>query len=187
MSDRVISVSLHESGHASACIFFGFKFETVTNIPNYEKNTLGCLSGGPSYHVPDFEFCDRKVNGKVFRIKVPGSDRIPLTDEQIEQNTKNIMMTLAGGAAEEFFYGYATGCESDFDIADGIIWYNYNLKKSNAEVVKERFKLMEDTRKMFGHMGSVTPLWPKCYEIGKRLHRKGVLSYAECKAIYDSN
>jgi len=86
MSDRVISVSLHESGHASACIFFGFEpFRKVTNIPDYEKNSLGCLSGGPKMHVPDFEFYDRKVNGQVFRLKVPGSDRIPLIDEQIKQ------------------------------------------------------------------------------------------------------
>jgi len=96
-------------------------------------------------------------------------------------------MSLAGMAAEEFFYGYATGCESDFDIADGILWYNSNRKKSNAEVVKERFELMESTRKMFGHMGSVTPLWPKCWEIGKVLYYKGVLSYDECKVIYDAN
>jgi len=125
--DRVLDVSLHESSHSACCIKFGFKFDYVTIIPDDENNTLGCLHNGPKYHRPDYEFSEQIINGKVYKIKVPGSSRLPLTSQQKSENVKNILMTLAGPAGEEFFYEYSTGAESDYEIADYIIGCNLNI------------------------------------------------------------
>jgi len=186
--DRVLDICLHEASHAACCIKFCFKFDFVTVIPDDENSTLGCLHGGPKYHRPDFEFCDRLINGNVYQVrKVPRSDRLPLTSEQIEENIKNILMTLAGPAGEEFFYEYSIGAQSDYDTADYIIYCNSNMTLKIPDIQKLRFAYMEETRRMFGHKGSIEPLWPRTWEIGKVLWRKKTLTYDEVKAIYDAN
>jgi len=184
--DRVLDICLHEASHSSALIYLGLKpFDFITVIPDDEKNTLGCLHGGPKYHRPDFKFVDQLINDKVYKIKVPGSSRIPLTDDQIEENIKNILMTLSGAAGEEFFYEYSTGAQSDYDVADYIIGCNSNFTLKTPDIQKLRLKYMDQARKLFGYQGLIEPLWPKTWHIGKVLWQKKTLTYDEVKVIYD--
>jgi len=84
--------------------------------------------------------------------------------------------------------GNVIRCSHDFDTADGIIWYNSFMKKSEAECAKDRFRLLRETCLLLEDQWlAPTPLWTKTWEISKALfqHPDKTLTYAEAKAVYD--
>lgn len=181
--------AIHESSHACVAVLYSIKFDSVTCRPNYQKDWLGCISGLSPYHSPAYVFEEIEVGERIMNL--PTKERIPLTYSQIRDNHKHIKMCLAAAAAEIRFFGnYKNGCEDDFGTAEGIIWYNSFMKKSEAQCVKDRFKMLKWTLRLFEDRWlAPTPLWEKCFRLSDALYhaKNKTMTYKEAKAVYDAN